>query len=53
MKLAEIGQNAKKWRFSKYELVRARTFERKVRETWLWTKIKSLGVKMCLLKVSA
>ena len=34
-KVGEIGQNRRKIGFSGLELVRARTFEQKVTETWL------------------
>ena len=42
--MVELGQNVKKQRFSKYELVWARTFERKVIETWLQAQMEDLGV---------
>ena len=51
-KLTESCQNIlKKNDFSKQELLRARTFERKVIETWSYRQMKGLGVLMCLLTV--
>ena len=35
-----------------FVLVRARTFERKVIETWLKAQLKGLGPNMCLLTIS-
>ena len=41
VKLAKITQNSG---FSRLELVRTRTFERKVIEIWLYAQMKGLGV---------
>ena len=49
VKLAKIAKNSG---FSRLELVRARTFERKVIETWLQAQMKCLGPQMCLLTIS-
>ena len=48
----KIGQNRQKSGFSRLELVRARTFEWKVIETWLLAQMKGLGPKICLLTIS-
>ena len=48
VKLAKIAQNSG---FPRFELVRARTFERKVLETWLQAQMKGLGPYMCLLTI--
>ena len=43
-KLAKSAKIAGKSGFSRLELVRARTFEKKVIETWLLTQMKGLDV---------
>ena len=48
----EIGQNSQIYRFSRLKLVRARTFERKVKETWLYAQIKGLCPYICIFTIS-
>ena len=43
-KIAKLAKIAEKGGFSRLELVRARSFERKVIETWLLGQMKGLGV---------